>query len=264
LFVHRIGGFNNINFEPMKKLNVPSVVIIAMKMLWSGIGIVDGRGKIGGTVASKSRSGAYARIKVTPVNRRTSYQQAARVVLALFSQAFRQLSTAQISAWNNAAANGYTTTNIFGNTIKKTGLGLYTGLNTNLRTVGVAALSDPPPQESVGNMVSIAPTMAEGATTLFLFGTNSAGGNTVDADTELVVLATAPVSRGVSFVSSQLRIIGTVAAAANTNTTNLNSAYVAKFGQPVAGQKIFIAVTAVNTNTGQAGVPLKQSLIVAA
>ena len=248
----------------MKKQLKRIVPIIYLLIKWSGIAATDGRGKVGGSVFSKGRAGAYVRNKVTPVNRRTSYQQNVRAILALFAQSWRALTAAQITAWNYAAANGFATNNIFGDSVKKSGINLYTALNINLRTVGVAAISDPPVADKVGNMVDIAPTAAEGATTMFLFGTNDTGGNTVDADTELVILASAPVSNGVSFVSSQLRIVTTLAAATNTNTSNFWAAYVTKFGAPAAGQKIFIACTAVNTVTGQAGILLKESVIVAA
>jgi len=245
------------------KSKLPHVWVL-MKILFSGVGIVDGRGKFGGSVASKGRSGAYVRNKVTGVNRRTSFQQAARVVLSLLSQSFRALSVAQINAWNAAALNGYTSTNIFGNSIKKTGLGLYVGLNANLRTIGLAILSEPPAQTAVQNMVDIAPSMDISATELFINGENSAGGSTVFPLTQLVILSSGPVSRGISFVSSQMRIIGTIAASADTATTNMWSAYVAKFGTPAAGQKIFIGVSAVSEVSGQAGVPLKEYLVAVA
>lgn len=66
-----------------------------MKLNWSGFGAVDGRGKIGGHVASKNRSGAYARIKVTPVNPQTTFQQVARNLLTSLSQGWRALTQAQ-------------------------------------------------------------------------------------------------------------------------------------------------------------------------
>lgn len=248
----------------MKKQQNARLPFIALLIKWSGIAVVDGRGHAGGTVFSKGRSGAIARNKVTPVNRRTPAQQQVRAILAFFSQAWRALTTAQIAAWNGAATSGFSSNNIFGDAVKKTGIGLYIGLNTNLRTIGEPAISDPPVAGEVGNMLKVAPVAAEGATTMFLFGDNSAGGNTVDANTTLVIVATAPVSHGVSFVKSQYRVLGTIASGANTDTTNLWSMYVAVFGAPVAGQKLFIGCNAVNLTTGQAGIILSNSLIVAA
>jgi hypothetical protein len=44
-----------------------------MKMKFGAI-VTEGRGKIGGHVASKNKSGAYLRTKVTPVNRQSVAQ----------------------------------------------------------------------------------------------------------------------------------------------------------------------------------------------
>lgn len=248
----------------MKKTVQMILPFILLLVKWSGVGMTEGRGKFGGSVASKGRGGAYVRNKVTPVNPRSPFQQVIRSTLAFFSQAYRALSVDQIAAWNTAAGAGYVTTNIFGDTVKKSGIGLYTALNMNLRTIGESPISNPPVQGSVGNMVGIAPTAADVANTIFLVGENFTGGTTVDAGNTLVVLASPPVSRGVSFIKSQLRIIGTIAAGANTTTTNLHTMYTVRFGSPVAGQKIFLGCNAVNLTTGQAGVPIVTSLIVAA
>ena len=56
-----------------------------MKIKWGAL-MVDGRGKIGGQVASKNRAGAYMRNKVTPVNQQTSYQLTVRNRLSYYSQ----------------------------------------------------------------------------------------------------------------------------------------------------------------------------------
>lgn len=238
--------------------------LIYLLIKWSGVAVVDGRGKAGGTVFSKSRSGAYARNKVTPVNRRTPAQQLRRVILALFSQNYRALSEAQRNTWITAANNGYTANNIFGDQIKKSGIGLYIGLNTNLNLVEVAALTEAPVQGAVLNPLSIAPAALAGANTIFLNATFTGATAVVPANTAILVLASGAVSTGINFVSSQLRIITYLDAADDTGTVNVNTEYEAIFGATVAGQKIFFAAVAINKTTGQAGVLLKESLIVGA
>jgi hypothetical protein len=52
-----------------------------MKVLFGAI-VVDGRGKIGGHVMSKNRAGAFMRTKVTPINRKSSFQTGVRSRLA--------------------------------------------------------------------------------------------------------------------------------------------------------------------------------------
>lgn len=251
-------------FCPMKTQFKGFSPIIALLIKMSGIAAVDARGKVGGSVFSKSRAGAYVRNKVTPVNRRSPAQQAVRSVLAFFSQKWRSLTQSQINGWNSAANTGFKTTNIFGDTVAKSGIGLYTGLNMNLTSAEQATIDDAPIQGAVGNMISIDPEATVTGSTMFIKGVNDAAGNTVTAGNTLVIIATAPVSAGISFVKSQFRIIGNLAAAANTDTSNLWTMYVAKFGAPPAGSKIFIGCTAVNNDTGQAGVPLAKPVIVGA
>lgn len=250
----------------MKKqtLNGMRTVILFAKILWSGIGIVDGRGKLQGTVLTKNRSGAAARVKVTPVNRRTSFQQAVRVQFGAFASAFRALTASQISAWNAAAAAGFKTNNIFGNPVSGSGLNLYVGLNKNLATAGVGSISDPPISDAVDSPLTLAPNAAAGASTMFVSAEWDGGTDVVPANTYLVVSATAPVSNGVSFVKSLLREVSGIDAAGDTGTTDIGPAYEARFGNLVAGQKIFIQTVAINKTTGQAGPPLLESLVVAA
>lgn len=247
----------------MKKQSLGFPLFCALLVKWSGIAAVDGRGKVGGSVFSVSRAGAYVRNKVTPVNRRTASQQSIRSLLAGFAQAWRALTQSQRDGWNNAAANGFTYTNIFGDTKHKSGIGLYTGLNMNLDISGNATIDDAPVQGAVSNPSSIAPAAAAGATTLFV-NAGYAAGDVVPAGMTLLVFATAPVSAGISFVKSQLRLIGSIPAAGDTGTTNMWADYIAKFGAPAAGSKIFVGVNTINNATGQAGIPFSESLVVAA
>lgn len=230
----------------------------------SGIGIVDIRGKIQGTVMSKGRSGAIARVKVVPVNRQTPLQQETRIRFGFFSSDWRSLTPDQINAWNAAASSGFPTNNVFGNPIHLSGINLYTALNTNLNTAGVGSISNPPIAEVVESPLSIAPAAAAGADTFFVNGTWDGGTDVVPANTFLIVRASPPVSNGVSFVKSQLRFVVGIDAAGDTGTTDIQTEYEAQFGALVAGQKIFVETIAINKTTGQAGPPLKQSLIVAA
>lgn len=246
-----------------KRIKAAFAPVVMLLIKW-GAFITEGRGKAGGTVFSKSRSGAYARNKVTPVNRRTSPQQQRRSTLAYFAQNWRALSESQRNTWITAALNGYTATNIFGDTIKRSGIGLYTGLNINLTLVGESPITEAPVQGSVQNPLTIDPAAAAGANTIFINGDWGGGVDVVPANTALLVLSSGAVSTGINFVSSKLRIFGQLSAADDTGTVNLNSDYEAVFGATVAGQKIFFAVVAINITTGQAGVIFKKSVIVAA
>lgn len=217
--------------------------------------VVAGRGKIGGHVASQNRSGSYFRTKVTPINRNSASQAGVRERLTGISQSWRGLTEAQRTAWN-AAVNDYSRTDIFGDVRNPSGFTLFQRLNNNLSAIGISTISDPPVPESVGVCTAGALTYTVGSPALSL-----ALSNTVPADTKVKVFATAPLSAGKNFVKSEFRLI-TVLAAAATSPANLKTAYETKFGSlGSVGQKIFVQLVCVNSNTGQEGTPSIASAI---
>lgn len=227
-----------------------------MKMKFGAL-VTDGRGKIGGHVASKNRAGAYLRTKVTPVNPQTTAQLEARSRLTTYSQAWRGLTEEQRAAWNGAVS-AFAKTDIFGDLKSPTGFNLYQRLNNNLATVGAAPIDEPPIPSEVLTVTLDSLAAAAGAGTLSM-GLSAA----VPAGTAVKVFATAPQSPGVTFVKSEYRLITTLPAATPT-PVDLATAYETKFGALVEGQKIFVRVAFVNTTTGQESTPQQISAIVAA
>lgn len=228
-----------------------------MKIKWGAL-VVDGRGKIGGQVASKNRAGAYMRNKVTPVNPQSSYQLGVRNRFTTYSQGWRGLTQAQRDAWN-AAVSDFQKTDIFGDLKNPTGFNLYQRLNNNLVTVGAAAILIPPLPAAVGEVVATALAAEDGTVAQSLSLTMSGA---IPAGTAAKVFATAPQSAGKSFVKSEYRLIDTLDAAEGT-PVDLLAAYQAKYGSTgQAGQKIFVKLVAINTSTGQEGTPSEVSAIV--
>ena len=228
-----------------------------MKMKFGAL-VVDGRGKIGGHVASKNRGGAYLRTKVTPVNGQTVAQNSIRNRFTTLSQAWRGLSQANRDAWN-AAVSDYSRTDIFGDLHNPTGFNLYQRLNNNLVTIGQAASATPPLPEAVGEVTVLVLAIAEGAATMtFTMGA------AVPALTDVKVFATAPMSAGKSFVKSEYRLIS-ILPPAEATPYDVKADYLAKYGGiGVAGQKIFVKLVAVNETTGQEGTPSSAAGIVVA
>lgn len=216
-----------------------------MKLNWSGFGAVDGRGKIGGHVASKNRSGAYARIKVTPVNPQTTFQQVARNLLTSLSQGWRALTQAQRDSWDGAVG-GFSKSDIFGNQRNPTGKNLYTGLNANLANAGQAAIVDAPLPEGAGAVVAGALTVVHGAAKSIVH-TGDTAGHTI------LVYATPGVSPGKKFVKGDFRLIGTFTGGAASPFV-ATTAYNARFGQPAVGTRVAFRLQSVNDNTGEASV----------
>lgn len=226
-----------------------------MKAKWGAL-VVDGRGKIGGHVASKNRSGGYFRTKVTPVNPRTADQSLVRNRLTAISQAWRGLTAAQRSAWNAAVAS-FAKTNVFGDLVNPTGFNLYQRLNNNLVAVSQAQITSPPTPEAVDDIVIGALTVTAATDTVSLAYTPGAGGSSVK------VFATPPQSPGKSFVKSEYRYIGSFESD-DVSPTDLGAVYTGKFGSltSAAGQKVFVKTVAINQTTGQAGVAQSTSAIV--
>jgi hypothetical protein len=228
-----------------------------MKMKFGAI-VVDGRGKIGGHVASKNRSGAYLRTKVTPVNGRTSFQQNVRNIFGGLAQAWRGLTQAQRDAWNSAVA-AYAKTDIFGDLRNPSGISLYQRLNNNLLQAGEVMLETPPNPESVG-ICSAVSLSADNSTGALILTTSGACPN----DSILKISATPSLSAGKSFIKNELRVIAYAVTDFSAGVA-ITSDYVLKFGSVGAvDSKITVQVTVINTNTGQAGVPSEVYAIVVA
>lgn len=218
--------------------------------------VTDGRGKIGGHVASKNRSCAYFRTKVTPVNRNSAAQIEARARFTALSQAWRGLTAVQVSAWN-AAVSGFATTNIFGDLRNPSGINLFQSLNNVLLSVGGTMILTPPAPDEVFHPVisSFSIKTTEKDITLSAV---------IPASSALKVYATAPMSAGISFVKSELRYIGCFEASSGPILHCL-SEYSQKFGtQGAIGQKVFMEIEPVNAVTGQTGQIQQISAVIAA
>jgi hypothetical protein len=217
-----------------------------MKMKFGAI-VTDGRGKIGGHVASKNRGGAYLRTKVTPANGKTVAQNAVRAIFTTLAQAWRGLTEGQRQAWNAAVTN-FSRTNIFGDLINPSGINLFQRLNNNLLSISEGMISEPPLPSEVGACViqGISVVTSDDPFELTL-------SNAVPAGTNVKVFATAPMSAGKSFVKSEYRQI-CVLSPKPAVIVDIIDAYLEKFGSTgSAGQKIFVKILPINTTTGQAG-----------
>lgn len=227
-----------------------------MALIKFGLVITDGRGKIGGHVLTKGRSGNVIRTKVTPVNPNTTRQSSVRGVLTAFSQGWKALTQAQRDAWNAAVSN-FTRTNIFGDTVLPTGKNLFTSLNTNLSKVAYSTITAPPlPLAVVDPEVSSAVVTVTGSVMEIDFAGAS-------ANQKMFIQASPPVSPGITNISSKMSLIA-VEAQTTPGTLDIWADYVAVYGVPPAGQKIFFKVAAVRDTTGQSTTPAVLSAIVAA
>jgi hypothetical protein len=214
-----------------------------MKVLYTAM-MADARGKLNGTVASKNRAGAYMRTKVTPVNRRTSFQTMIRAAFTAFTKAWSgTLTEAQRQAFT-AFAHLHPITDIFGNKRLLDGKAMYISMNTALTNAGLALVTAPPTVTATGELgaLTLVATIAAGGT--LTLATNETG---VDVTSKINVYSTPVQPNGVNFVKSQLRYIGNFASAGTPY--NIKADWIAKFGTfpTVASGKIFVAVQIITT-----------------
>lgn len=228
-----------------------------MKVKFGAI-VVAGRGKIGGHVASRNRYGSYFRTKVTPVNPSTVFQQAVRNRLSGLSSAWRALTAAQRAAWNASVAD-YARTDIFGDIKNPSGFNLFQQLNNNLLNISKAQINVPAAPDAVQSLLTLSAAAAEGAGTLALTYTDA-----IEADMSFLVRGTPAVSAGKKFIRSEYRQFD-VMLSADVTPFSIETEYEARFGDiGAAGMKIFIEMLAINWATGQAGIPLSCSCVIAA
>jgi hypothetical protein len=243
-----------MNYEAVGSVvELENLSILCMIIKWSGMGVVAGSGKVGGTVASKNRGGTYLRTWVKPVNPRTVAQTFQRDQLASLASGFRGLTVAQIKAWNAAAYN-FPMKNRLGATIIPSGLDLYVALNVNLISIGVAQITTPPVPQDVLGFNTLSATGVASVLSIVFTGTPS------PATSDALIFATPGLSPGKSFVKSEYRLIGHMPIS-TASPFPITSLYTAKFGAYIPLTKIFINLRPVNIVSGQQQIGLFTSVI---
>lgn len=206
-----------------------------MKILWGALA-VNGRGKLGGHVLTKARSGATMRTRVTPANPQTAAQSSVRSSFAQISRSWSGLTAAQREAFNSAVA-GYARTNVFGDSYNPSGKNLFTQLNLNLQNVGAPAITTvPSTKRSLGIILDAVHTStADSEMDITVTVTGIVNGKAF-----IVLEATPPMSAGRYNFSGSYRKFHQLAHNASPDPIAIYADYVAKFGEPELGQKISV------------------------
>lgn len=213
-----------------------------MKIKWGAL-VVDGRGKLGGHVAAQNRGGSYMRTKVTPSNPQTTFQTTVRNLFGSISSGWSGLTQSGIDSWN-AAVDDWKATNIFGDLKQPSGKALYQRLNQQAQIAGYPPVALPPAKVVLPDSNVTTVTFDISDTEIDPTGVYSGTGFTV------LTFSSGPVSLGTTFVKNRMRLIGDSGAIAYSGTAAYTQ-YIAKFGAPVAGQKVFMGYKIVAAN-GQA------------
>ncbi len=205
--------------------------------------IVDGRGKIGGHVASKNREGAYLRTKVTPINRNSPFQRLARERLATISQSWNGITEEQRQAWRNAVT-AFRRSDIFGDVRIPSGFNLFQRLNNQLQSVGVGNIVDPPTSLELPEILFSG--LAISTTDDTIVATPSVA---APAGIGLKIFATRGISQGVTYVSNEFKHIGSLLTF-TASPISLQDLYVARYGAVQPGQRYFFQFRLIGLTTG--------------
>lgn len=214
--------------------------------------MTDARGKLGGHVFTKTRSGATVRTKVTPHNPQSASQGSARSILSQLSRGWSNLTEPQRASWNGAVES-FQLTNVFGDSYLPSGKNLYTSLNANLANIGLPLITSAPASSPVDSaeVSSVVITLPAGILTGdILINANPAE---VPPGLTAVLECTPQANAGrYNFSGKFVKLyIVTDGDDFSTFSSVIFTSYVEKFGTPVVGKKIAFRVKYVNNASGQ-------------
>lgn len=190
-------------------------------------------GSYAGLTASRNRYGQYMRTRAIPVNPNSVNQGAVRGRLSANAAAWRALTSAQRAGWSDLAAQ-MTRTDALGSSYTLNGFSAFVSVNNNNLAAGNARLSDAPALLSPSTVDSATITLTAASFSVAYTPTP------LGAGARLFVYASPQRNAGRSF-ESDFRLVH-VSAAAGASPANILSSYTARFGVPVVGNKVFLAL----------------------
>ena len=190
-------------------------------------------GKLGLTVTFPSRNGLIRRQWVVPANPQTADQLLVRSRLGLQAAAYDGLTEAQQDAWIAAGALEQTKPSL-GQSGPMTGLQLFIRQNANLTLVGEPAVTTPNPKPTFDANVAASLELLNpaGVPSIKLVCSGS-------SDAFNLVWAAAPQNSGTRRPMN-LNYLGELPEVV-AGKSDITTLYTAKFGAPVAGQRIFVS-----------------------
>ena len=191
-------------------------------------------GSLAGQTSSRNRFGQYVRSRATPVNPNTPFQAVVRARLALNAAAWRALTDVQREGWV-ALGLQMNRTDSLGQSYNLTGFAAYCSVNNNNLAAGNAVVSAAPALTTPTALTSATLTLTSAAFSIAYTVTP------LPAGARLFVYTSPQRAAGRNF-ESDYRLIA-VSAAAQASPFVVFSAYQARLGTPVTGNRIFTSMT---------------------
>jgi len=191
-------------------------------------------GSYAGVTSSRNRNGQYVRNRATPVNPSSSFQAAVRSRLGSNASAWRSLTDLQRAGWDSLGAS-ISRTDTLGQTYTLTGFQAYCEVNNNNAACGNATVSTAPTLVSPTALATATVTLTNAAFSIAYTATPLGTGE------RLMAFASPQRSAGRAF-EADYRLIQ-VSAAAAASPLNIFTAYSARLGTPVTGNRIFMSLS---------------------
>lgn len=201
-------------------------------------------GTAGSTTASHNRYGPYFRTRTIGVNPNTTSQVAQRNSFSSATRAWKALTAAQRAAWT-AAGSAIVLYDALGRAYTPTGFQYFMSVNrTTYIYSGATTTTTTPPATSTPLAIATATPAADSAGPTFSIAYTA---TPLAGSTKLIVACTQQISAGITFVKQTLYRQILISAAAAASPANPYAAYIAKFGALIAGKKIAIKLTAIDS-----------------
>ena len=215
-----------------------------MAIIIPGAMVSQASGRIGGTIFSRNRGGAYVRNGSIPTTVTTPFAQLIKSVTAAQSQAWAGLDAAVQEQWREWATQN-PVINRLGQSRTLSGHQAFVQINGRLVYAGFAALVSPPIGEAPAPFVPGTVTFVDAPLSLKVAFTPTPATTGVAVQC-YAFLANSP---GVSYVRNRLALVTTSAAAAAT-PLDIAQDVVDRFGTPQEGQTLHIGLRALDSTTG--------------
>jgi hypothetical protein len=230
------------------------------KILFSGIGVVDARGKCDNVVYSRNRAGKVQRAYVIPTNTITARKTTVQNQLAYVAQLWPVLPESNREEWALSAALTRKT-NVFGDDYFSSGYHMFVQQTYMILLGGniPSGLPVPPVFFHRPKDLSIdIPNLAS----MFYTVTWTNNNTSTPAGVGFILRASVGVSAGIGYKRSAINYILGEVPLSSTNNVSFLADYSAVWGGLVSGTKIFFEGFAFHTLTGQRVAPLSFQAIV--
>lgn len=186
-----------------------------------------------GTTSSHNSFGQYRRSRRTPVNPNSTQQGVVRARMSANAALWKTLTDAQRAGWKDLAAS-MNRSDALGSAYTLNGFLTFCSVNNNQALAGNAGLLDAPALQTPPTVLTAVLTLTAAAFSIAYTVTP------LGAGARLLSFASPQRSAGRGF-EGDYRLIS-VSAAAAVSPAVLTTAYTAKFGVPIVGNRIFVSL----------------------